>query len=885
MVQYRKITQYVLTLIVICAGTLLAQESRPFIRIDEATGAKVPKSLLTRVSVDLSKVAFEQALAVISQEGNFQLSYNRGRIPVHQKVSVSMENVHALEALLYVLQKTNTELLLTSEGQLAIVPYQERADDKRTVKGRVFDAETKHPLAYANVSVVGTHIGGTSDGTGHFTVENIPGGTQSLQFSYVGYAVERVQVKANQTENIFVELAPETIKLKEVIVTPGQFSIMGQGPAVRQALTQQDLETIPFGEDIYRATTRLPGVSSSDFSAKFTVRGGENEEILVLMDGVQLYEPFHLKDIEGGALSIIDVAAIEGIDLLTGGFSAEYGDRMSGVFNIKTTRPVAGKKRTSLGLSLMNARALSEGTSDGDNGSWLFSARRGYLDMVMDLMDEKDPPKPVYYDVLGKVDYRFSPNYTFSANLLHAGDRLDFVEDDDDEDKTGYGNSYGWLTLKYTPNPKLYSQTVVSLGRLSHDREGLGFEDDTELVNFEVTDDKTVNMLGLKQDWNFDVSDNWFLKLGVDLKRFDADYDYLSVINDITFLPQGGFTIARDSTKAQLSPSGSTFGAYLSNRLQILPPLTAELGLRFDHNSYTDDDVFSPRVNLAFALGKQTSLRAGWGYFRQSQGIHELRIPDGERQFRAAELAKHWVAGIEHTLRNGLNFRLEGYHKELSDLGPDYRNLTNTIEIFPEVQDDRFQLNLDGATSKGIEAYVKYDRGGKLTWWASYALAYTDDDVSSIIFKGDEFAIGREFPGRFDQRHSFYLDVNYRPNRKWHINTSWRYRTGWPLTETIIQSRQLPNGSTQYFGVFDFHSARYPAYHRMDVALNRHFDTRRGRISAFLAITNLYNRANVREIEYSWRWDDVQQRPFLVEEEEHWFKLLPSIGVSWSWDH
>lgn len=190
--------------------------------------------------------------------------------------------------------------------------------------------------------------------------------------------------------NLMVELTPKPILLKEITVTPGQFSIMGETPTVRQTLTQQDFQTVKFGEDIYRAITRLPGISASDFSAKFTVRGGENKEILVLMDGQELYEPFHLKDIEGGALSIIDVEAVRGIDLLTGGFPAEYGNRMSGVFNIRTTRPSEGMKRTSLGISLMNARFMSEGTFDSNRGSWLFSVRRGYLDPSGGGCDGKD---------------------------------------------------------------------------------------------------------------------------------------------------------------------------------------------------------------------------------------------------------------------------------------------------------------------------------------------------------------------------------------------------------------------------------------------------------------------------------------------------------------
>ena len=217
---------------------------------------------------------------------------------------------------------------------------------------------------------------------------------------------------------------------------------------------------------------------------------------------------------------------------------------------------------------------------------------------------------------------------------------------------------------------------------------------------------------------------------------------------------------------------------------------------------------------------------------------------------------------------------------------PDFRNWENEIEIFPEVQ-DRFMLNFRGGTAKGLEIYCKYDQGGKFSWWASYALAYANDDISSLVHDEHVYTEGNGiYPGRYDQRHTMYLDVNFRPNRNWHLNVSWQYHTGWPYTELEMKSGQATDGTNYYYSTYeDFNACKYPPYHRMDVKINRHFYTSHGRISAYIALINIYDRGNVQAIKYNCQWSYYLNRPYLAKRYDYWFKLMPSIGVSWSWNH
>jgi outer membrane cobalamin receptor len=763
------------------------------------------------------------------------------------------------------------------------------SETKGIIKGRVLDKETQLPLIGTNVVLIGTGLGATTDLDGRYFISDLSPGVYVLEISYIGYRTKRIenlQVVADTEVFLDTDMEQEALQLNEIVITPGQFIVKGKEPIVRQTLTQQDLQTIPFGEDIYRAITRLPGVTSGDFSAKFTVRGGENEEVLVMIDGQQLYEPFHLKDLDGGAISIIDVEAIEGIDLYTGGFPAEYGEGLSGVFNMKSASPYLGKSQTSLGISFMNARLMSAGNFNQNKGSWLVSARRGYLDLVLDLMGEENQPSPTYYDLFSKVEYSLNPKYTLTASLLHSGDKFENIEDDRDVDNTKYGNTYGWLTLNSMQSSRIFTQTILSYGRLSHNRNGTGYYGDSSELDFTVSDRNSVNIIGFKQDWDFELSQNYYLKWGINYQYLNADYDYLNTKWNRTWVSLTNYILSIDTVNTKLNPSGNRFGTYFSNRFRFWSPLTAEIGLRYDFNSYTEDHHFSPRVNLVYAIGKQTFLRGGWGYFYQSEGIHELKVADGETQFFPAELSRHWVAGFEHTFGNGLNLRLEGYYKKNSELRPDYRTFSNTIEIFPEVQDDRFKLTFNDANSKGIEFYLKYDRGSKISCWASYALAKADENIRNLVYQGVVYpALETAYPNRYDQRHTIFLDFNYRPNRKWHFNVSWQYHSGWPFTRRILQSEQLPNGNIQYSVVYgEFNGSPFPPFHRLDVQINRHFYLSRGRLSLFLAVINLYDRDNLRNIKYNVN-TRPDGKPYLVELKEYWFRLLPSVGLSWTWTH
>lgn len=272
--------------------------------------------------------------------------------------------------------------------------------------------------------------------------------------------------------------------------------------------------------------------------------------------------------------------------------------------------------------------------------------------------------------------------------------------------------------------------------------------------------------------------------------------------------------------------------------------------------TYTFDKLWSPRVSLAYAFSKNTFLRGAWGYYYQTQFINNLDVNHNASRFNAA----------------------------------DYQNLRDPLEVFPEARNDVIKININGTTARGIELFVKYDLGKKVSWWCSYALAKVEDDVRGIEFDGLVTPRTGKVPRTTGQRHTLHADVNYRPNQRWHVSLSWQAYTGWHRTNYHYNTRTMADGRRLFYPVHEvFNATEYPMYHRMDLRVNRHFQLRKSRISAYVHVINLYNQKNLRKFDLNATHLDTDE---LIPDgnggyitprgDKYWFGLTPVVGVSWA---
>jgi outer membrane receptor protein involved in Fe transport len=872
-VQLKKITILILGLMLYSNFSLYGQTDNSYDFMESQLDPKTQKLLLTIITIDLENMPFEEALKVISDKGNFKLNYNRNRIPVDKKVSVTMDNVPAIEALLSILNDTGTALQHTEQGLLAVIPSPVNNGE---IKGIVVEEKSGKSLARANVIVVGKTLGAATDLDGRFLIPELPAGVYSIEASMMGYASKRINniiITKNTSVKLSFELADTLISLRTIIVTPGHFSLMEKEPISSKSLVAEDIRSFPqIGEDIYRAINRLPGVTGNDVSAKFNIRGGEYDETLVLLDGMELYDPFHLKDLDG-FFSIIDIEAIRSIDMMTGAFPAEYGNRLSGVFDMRTVNPSSDNSVTSLALSFLNVRFLTQGGSSNGKWQWLVLARKGYLDLLLKWLNPEDKIEPVYYDVLSKFQYSINSRHYISAYILAANDDVVLTETDDGlEFNTTYGNAYGWLNWHAQLLPKLITQTVLSYGRVTQQGNAQQIPIRDAEFEGEVRVERNFDFFGLKQDWSFELSDHMMLRWGFAAKHLKADYDLFFRKPIIIDHQSGNEIYEYETTIKRDNPDGTKFGVYIANRFRLSNPFTMEFGVRYDHASWTKDKNISPRISMVYDLGKETVIRMGWGRYYQTQGINKLNVLDGDKRFYPAELAEHRVVGLEHEFQSGINLRVEAYQKKLSNIRPRYHNFRGfTLNPLAEIHDDRIRVEPEGGESRGFEIYIKKDRDDKFSWWASYSYAVAEDVID-----------GLKIPRDFDQRHTIYLDLNYHPNKKWRLNLAWQFHSGWPYTESILNVvQEWPDGYIDYDWLpGPLNAQRLPNYHRLDIRATRVFYTSYGRISTFLEIRNLYNRKNIREYIYEYGGYLNDNHVAIRTGTEALLPLLPSFGIS-----
>ncbi len=804
------------------------------------------------------------ALETIRDAGA-RLLFSDSLVPPGLEVTAAPRTDQLLELLTALLDPHGLTVISGAGGTLVVVAT-DQAEVRGELLGVVRSRDAERPVPGVEIRVAGEQAVTDDDGAFRFT---LPPGRHQIEARRPGFVIARIDgieiPPAGVAETtVWLDAAP--ILEDELTVKPSRVSLLRDEPRSPIALSRDDIQALPhLGGDFFRSLSLLPGIASNDVTAEFHVRGGRRDETQILLDGQELYESYHLKDFDN-ALSVVPPATLESVDLATGGFSVEHGDRMSGVLDM-TTSDRRGPVRRYVGLSLLNLEAGGDGAA-GERNRWMLQARRGSIDLASRLLGKEDP---VYWDAFGKFAHDLSDGSGLRLHQLHSSDELEIMERVDDESKrieTDYSSNYLWLTHHALGGRRWLAETVLSASDIRRDRFG---DEDEEDVAFVVRDRRELEVFALKQDWTLALDRGQSVRWGLHLRRFDVAYGYRSSYEFGTPL-----AAVRDGGEAGDVDFDRRFeeedvGVYLLDRWRPTDAWTLELGLRWDQHSLADEDLWSPRINVARAIGETAVLRLAIGRFNQSQRPYELQVADGATDFAPVERSDRALVGYERRFprAGNLALRFEVYHHVVDNPRPRYENLYEPVNTFPELEPDRVLVEPERSVAQGAEIFVRGGGGPRFDWWVNYTYATSEDEIAGV-----------DVPRRFDQPHSANLDLDLRLTPRWTLNLAGRYHTGWPTTPLMVDVSVDDDGEIEFTPRLGRRfSSRLPDYHRLDLRLSRRWSAGPRDFVFFVDVQNVYDRGNIAGFDF----DFDEETGEVLPNAEEWAPLLPSAGIKVRW--
>ncbi len=658
----------------------------------------------------------------------------------------------------------------------------------------------------------------------------------------------------------------------EIVVTSSLHRLDYTSPETHTYFDRELATRLPVvADEALRLANRLPGTASGGVSARTHVRGGEQNEVLYLFDGLRLYEPFHLRDFQSITM-MINSGAMAGMDFYSGAFPVRYGDRMSAVADIDMREPSAAME-TEIAVSFFNASLLSMGRLGvADEGGWLLSVRRGNLDLVADAVDP-EAGDPDYDDFLGHFEWTFGERAEIAANVLVSRDRISLADAERGEyAEADYDNRVGWLTWRASWSERLSSETVIALSRIREDRNGTVTL--PGIVDGSLASRRQFDALQVRQDWRLAASRRWSVSFGFDGKHLDADYDF-SLFRTLTAPFDTLFdneTVTQRDIEA--TPAGGQYALYADLRLAPRDSLVIDLGLRWDQQTYTtanDDKQYSPRVSVLYTPNETTEWRLGWGRYYQAQEINELEVSDGVETFFPAQRAEHFVLNFNKYLAAGIELDVSLYRKRFRTLKPRYENVFNGLTLLPELLFDRVRIAASGAEARGAElTLMRGTDEDSLFWWFGYAWSEIEDVVPEGRVKR-----------AWDQTHTLRGGLSFRW-RAWDFSAAAEVHTGWPKTSLIATTGSDAAGNPALeLAATARDASRYSVFHTLDLRVSRRFDPGPGTLTVFLDVSNAYGRDNPCCSEYSIDPEAVGAARLLADE-SYWLPLVPSLGFVWN---
>jgi hypothetical protein len=758
---------------------------------------------------------------------------------------------------------------------LSLGPFILSAQQRITISGTVKDGSTGETLIGATVKLQSAvqNTGLATNAYGFYSI-TAAAGEYRLIVSYSGYQTSTQKVLLNKALTINIELTPAS-SLQEVQISAGDLKNENvKSPQMGlNKINMKDLDNVPvlLGEkDVLKAIQFLPGVKSGgEGNTGFFVRGGAADQNLILLDEATVYNSAHLL----GFFSTFNADAIKDVSLYKGGMPAQYGGRLSSVLDVKMQDGNDKKFGIEGGLGLIASRIKAEGPLVQNKSSFMISARRTYIDLLLKAFGDSALKKNTlnFYDVNAKVNYKFDDKNTLYLSGYFGQDNIGIK----DLFANDWGNTTATMRFNHVFSNRLFSNTSLIYNRYSYAIELIDEQNNAKVKSL-------IRDLNFKQDFQY-FSSNHLLRFGL-----QGTHHQISP-SDIT--ASGNSSINPLSIEQRY---GLEFGLYLSDEWKLSEKFNLLMGLRLSQfsllgpgkiNTYNNatelissktyksgDFVknyfnLEPRFSASYTLNDKNSIKAS--YNRNTQNIHILNnsgtsSPTDQYVMSSnnikPEIGDQIALGyFKNTEDNGYEFSAEVYYKWLQNQ-IDYKDgadLTANAEI------ESLLLYVKGR-AYGVELYGRKTKG-RLTGWISYTLSKTERQFEGINQ-------GSYFPARQDRRHDLSMVAMYNLSKRWSVSANYIFNTGNAVTYPA--GKYDIGGLTTYYYT-DRNANRMPNTSRLDIgATLKAKETRRFQSSWTFSVYNVLNTKNP----YAIRFRDKENDPTRTEAvQTSLFGIIPSV--------
>lgn len=771
-------------------------------------------------------------------------------------------------------------LFLMATSLLSIVATadgSEEASKRYTISGTITDKMNGESLLGATVYVRELETGTATNLYGFYSISLAPG-TYALIYSYIGYQTieKKIELEKNITLNIEMNVKEEM--LQEVVI---------QGEINRENLKKAEtsvfrmdtrtIQQIPafMGEvDIIKAIQLLPGVqSAAEGTSGFSVRGGNPDQNLILLDEATVYNASHLM----GFFSVFNNDAIKDVTLYKGDIPAAYGGRLSSLLDVRMKEGNMKHFAGTGGIGTISSRLTLEGPIYKDRISFVLSGRRTYADLFLKLAkDENLKNNTLYfYDLNAKLNFRINED---NRLYLSAYKGKDIFRNDDF--KMGWGNQTVTMRWNHLMSKKVFSNFSLIYSLFDYQLGVPEGEPSSFLWTASLED------LSVKADFGWYISPNNTLKFGVSGAFHQFQPGSARGTGDESFFTS--FDVPHSLAVES--------GFYLSNEQKVGERFNLKYGLRFsmfnnigsgivyhfdpnyevvDSTAYPAGKIYNtysglePRLGISYVLSGRSSLKASYARNRQYVNLAsnstagtplDIWFPSSPNV--KPQIADQLALGyFRNFMDNAIETSVEGFYKKIRNAidFKDHAELLLNRELEGE-------LRFGNAYSYGIEVLIRKSEAS-LTGWISYTYSKSVREIKEINN-------GEEYVSPYDRPHNVSIVLNYDFKGRLIFGLNWVYLTGSPVT--------FPTGGAWYQGVrvpiySDRNTYRLQDYHRMDLSVTyrgKKKPEKRWQGELNLSIYNLYNRKNTWVINFEQEVDDPSQ---LYAEKTYLFGIVPAL--------